>query len=360
MNKSIMTPKERMLAAMRGQEVDRLPWSPFLAYLWESLPKEITEKGQLSFLQSIGADPLFRGSHIVFDIVRENCRMYGDFTNTNYETPMGTLTAKRLYSPAGNTWFLSKHPVKTKEDFKILAYIYENTVVKPNFEIYEKDREVLGEQGLYIPLIGTDSKTSFQSMVEYWVGTEELVYALMDYPEVVGECLGAMREVSVRTVEAAVQCSAEAFIFWEDSSTTNISPAYFEKYAAPEINSWGKIIHEADKLLIHHACGHVRGLLPKMANTEIDIIESISPPPTGNIELWQAKDILPEHIGLIGGIEPTVFLRSTPEELEAYVLNLLDKMGNKGRFILANSDSCPPGVSIEKFKLVTDIVNNYK
>ena len=85
------------------------------------------------------------------------------------------------------------------------------------------------------------------------------------------------------------------------------------------------------------------------------MIESISPPPTGNIELWEARKILPGNIGLTGGIEPTVFLSSTLGELEEYVLKLLGKVG-RNRFILANSDSCPPGVAPEKFKLVTELV----
>ncbi len=55
----------------------------------------------------------------------------------------------------------------------------------------------------------------------------------------------------------------------------------------------------------------------------------------------------------------TVFLRSTMDELENYVINLLEKMGSQ-RYILANSDSCPPGVSIEKFTLVSEIISRKK
>ena len=130
-------------------------------------------------------------------------------------------------------------------------------------------------------------------------------------------------------------------------------------YSAPEINEWGKIIHASGKYLIHHACGHLRALLDSMAKTDIDMIESISPPPTGNIELWEAREMLPEHIGLIGGIEPTKFLNSSLDELEQYVNILLNKVNNK-RFILSNSDSCPPGVLLEKFRLVTSILTAYE
>jgi len=311
-------------------------------------------------LEEIGADPLLRGFHQLFSVKRSKCKVIesilGKEKIIRYETPIGNLQAKYVYTPVGNTWFLMDHPVKSQEDFKILTYLNEDMILEKSFSKFCEDYNKLGERGLYLPVIGADMKSSFQSLVEHWVGTEELVYALADYPETVEDCLYAMRRNSIDSVKISVESQAEAFIFWEDSSTTNISPSYFVNYTAPEINEWGKIIHASDKYLIHHACGHLRALLDCMAKTDIDMIESISPPPTGNIELWDARKMLPEHIGLIGGIEPTVFLNSSLDELEQYVNVLLSRVKNK-RYILANSDSCPPGVSLDKFKLVTSIVN---
>ena len=57
-----MTSKERIVAALHNQPVDRIPFSPFLAYVWESFPKEIQDAGQLAFHHAIGADPLWRGA----------------------------------------------------------------------------------------------------------------------------------------------------------------------------------------------------------------------------------------------------------------------------------------------------------
>lgn len=356
-----MKPKERLLSAIAGKETDRVPWSPFLAYYWESLPLEQQAKGQLSFLEEIGSDPLLRGFHQLFSVKRNKCSVresiLGNERVITYETPIGSLQEKYVYTTEGNTWFLMEHPVKSENDFKILTYMNEDMILEKNFVTFCNDYKSIGDRGLYLPVIGSESKSSFQSLVEHWVGTEELVYALADYPETVEECINAMKINSIASVKISVESPAEAFIFWEDSSTTNISPTYFDKYIADEINSWGNIIHNNQKYLVHHACGHLRTLLKGMGKTEIDMIESISPPPTGNVELWEARTMISEHIGLIGGIEPTVFLYSSMEELEEYVITLLKKVGRK-KYILANSDSCPPGVSLEKFKLITKIVNN--
>lgn len=347
-----MSAKERLLNAITGREIDRVPWSPFLAYYWEHQPKEIQAMGQVRYLQQIGADPLLRGSHSLFKTQYRNCEFSsvtkdGERCDT-FETKVGTLREIYTWSPVAKSWFLTEHSVKEEEDFKTLQYLYENVSITPYLDDFEQDYQKLGSDGLYMPVLGINMKTSFQSLVERWCGTVDLTYALYDFPETVEECLGVMQKKDRETVQISLESSAEGFIFWEDSSTTNISPDFFARYTAPQINDWGSMIHAENKLLVHHACGHIRNLLPLMAETQIDMVESVSPPPTGNIEVRDAFKLLPDHIGIIGGIEPTFLERCTFEELEEYVRKLLTAAAGK-RFVLGNSDSCPPGVSHEKF-----------
>lgn len=354
-----MTPKQRILSAIRGEETDRVPWSPFLAYYWESLPREITEKGQLYYLKEMGADPLLRGSHTPYEVKYHNCTITESQRDgkkyVTYETPVGSLTETYTLSSVANSWFLTGHPVTQEEDFKVLQYIYENISLRANGKELEEDFRRLSESAFLLPLIGVRSKTSFQALVEHWCGTESLTYCLYDFEDTVRECLAVMDDKDMKTVEIAARTSAEAFLFYEDSSTTNISPAFFEKYTVPVINRWGSYLHNHGKLLIHHACGSIRDLLPLMDCTEIDVIESISPPPTGNVDIGEAYDVLSDRIGLIGGIEPTFFLNCTMPDLENRVRELLSVSRNR-RFVLANSDSCPPGVAYKKFTLVSELV----
>ncbi len=360
---SVMSPRERILAALRGQEVDRLPWCPFLAYWWEAQPAEFQQRGQLAFLREIGADALLRGFVTPYKVLesptvevrseKKNGRTY-----TETITPVGTLRAAWQYSPAGNTEFIIEHPVKCAEDFKIVRYTVEQMRLQPDDEPVKQWIADIGEDGLLAALIPPFGKTPFQSLVEHYVGTQQLAYFLADCPQEVEACLEVMNEKSLEAVRLAVESPAEAFITWEDSSTTNVSPAQFRRYIAAELNRWGEVVHDAGKLLLHHACGHVRHLLPIMAQETVDVIESLSPPPTGNVEIWEAQEVLGERVGVVGGIEPTQFLNLELDALSDYVEELLSR-ANPRHYILANSDSCPPGVSIEKFRRVTDIVRSH-
>lgn len=355
------TTKERLLRSIRGEETDRIAWSPFLAYYWEDLPAETQQMGQFAYMKEMGADPLLRGFHMLYTAEYPRCdirtTVNGKKKYTTYETPVGTLTECSTFSDNANSWFLTDHPVKTEEDFRVLQYLFEKMKLREDFSPFHELWEEVGEEGLVVPVIGALMKTPFQTLVEQWCGTVDLTYALYDFPEIVEECLATMNAKSIEAVEISVKSNAEAFIFWEDSSTTNISPDFFRRYTAPIITKWGDIIHKNEKLLIHHARGHIRDLLPLMNETSIDMIESISPPPTGNIDIDQAFKLLDNDKGLIGGIEPVFFKNCTMKELEERV-DFLCQTAKGRRFILANSDSCPPGVEYEKFVAVSKMVQS--
>ena len=353
-----MTPKMRILSALQGRPVDRVPWSPFLAYWWEAQSAQLRNMGQLNFMESVGADPLLRGFAAAWQVEFvgvEQSTVHRDGERWEIlETPVGKLELGYKYSGAGDTWFLVDHPVKTLEDFNTLQWIYEHARVVSSNAADVIWRET-GERGVLLPLIGVECKTCFQSLVEKWGGTENLAYFVADVPEKVEECLLIMRRVSECTAELSASSDAEGFIFWEDSSTTNISPGMFTRFAAPEISKWGDVLHKAGKLLVHHACGHLAALLERMGGLPIDAIESISPPPTGNIDIDGAFDLLPDNVALVGGIEPVFFQNCTDDELEVRVSELLT-MAKGRRYVLANSDSCPPGVDVHKFRRVSEIV----
>ena len=354
-----MRSRERLLAAITGQPIDRVPWSPFLAYYWDNLPAETRKMGQFAYMRQMGADPLLRGFHHLVKYTYINCeireQIRGKEKLVTFDTPVGQLTERYVYSPAGNTWFLADHPVKTAEDFRILQYIHEHMTMEPDFALFLEDRKLCGEDALILPTIGVASKTAFQSLVEHWVGTEQLAYSLADESEIVEECLAVMQEKDEENVKLSIQSGADGYIFWEDSSTTNISPSMFEAYTAPEINRWGDLVHGQGGLLIHHACGLLNKLLPAMAKTNIDAIESITPPPTGNISLQDAAALLPEHIALIGGLDPVRLLKGSPEEVCEDARALLRDLKGR-RFVLANADSCPPDVEYEKFVALSELV----
>jgi len=214
-----------------------------------------------------------------------------------------------------------------------------------------------GREGLSIGTLIPRGKSAFQTMVEHLVGTEELAYALTDFPDTVEALWKTMVARDIEAVKLAAQSPYLYFISWEDSSTQNYSPAQYDAYIGSEIGEWCRILKEHGKHYSQHACGHVAALVGRMRDHGVHSVESISPPPTGNMSIREARNVVGSSMGIIGGIEPTQFLRLSEAELKPYVKTVIQD-GAGGPFVLANSDSCPPGVSISKFELVAEIARN--
>lgn len=354
-----MNSHDRIRAALLKQDVDHLPFCPFLAYVWEHYPREIQEQGQLAFHRRIGADPMWRGAPCAVKVIEPpQChtdrREVGDQAYTCTTTPVGTLRWTHQRSPQGNTWFLVEHPLKTADDFKVQLWIEEHTRFKWDDGPAKAHLAGDGREGLSVGMLLPRYKTAFQNFVEHYVGTEELAYALADYPEVVEELLHATTANNRKMAELAADAPYEFFLTWEDSSTQNYSPQQYRKYIMPEIAGWCGILKSRGKHYLQHACGHVRDLLPMMVEQGNLGVESISPCPTGNINIAEAREKIPASFAIVGGIEPTHFLRLEGCDLDRHIEGAI-AAGSRGAFVLANSDSCPPGVTEAKFTRAAEI-----
>jgi hypothetical protein len=360
-----MTAHDRLVAALQGEPVDYLPFSPFLAYVWESFPQAVQAAGQLAFHHRIGATPLWRGAPCPVQTLPPKAtavrtRQDGRDACVETQTPVGTLREVKRRSDEGNTEFLIEHPLKTKSDFETQIWIEEHTEFEVDLAPVREHLAGDGREGLSIGMLLPRGKSAFQTLVEHYVGTEELAYALADMPQTVEMLWTAMVAKDLRAAQLAMETGFYTYyLTWEDSSTQNYSPQQYERFIGSEIEQWCTLLDANGMHYVQHACGHLRHLLPLMKASGAAGVESISPPPTGNITLREARELVGADFAIIGGIEPTRFLSLSVNEMAPYVEQVIAE-GQGGPFILANSDSCPPGVTVEKFALVADIARSHR
>lgn len=362
---SSLSAHDRLVAALSGEPVDYLPFSPFLAYVWETFPKAIRDAGQLAFHHRIGATPLWRGAPCPVrarlpGAVEVVTRRNGCHIATETRTPVGTLREVKRCSDEANTEFLIEHPLKTEADYKVQLWIEEHTTYEVDLAPVREHLTGNGREGLSIGMLIPRTKSAFQMLIEHDAGTEALTYALADIPETVTALWEAMVAGDMKAAQLAMETGFYTYyLTWEDSSTQNTSPRQYRRYIAPEIEQWCTLLAANGMHYIQHACGHLRDLLSPMKASGAVGVESLSPPPTGNISVAEARELVGGDFAIIGGIEPTRFLRLPLDELEPYVEQVIADLRG-GPFILANSDSCPPGVTVEKFALAAHVARRHR
>ena len=81
----------------------------------------------------------------------------------------------------------------------------------------------------------------------------------------------------------------------------NISPEVvglerFEKYILPHLNELGEMLHERGKLLVVHFDANTRLLAPAIAGSQIDVIDSLTPYPNGDMTVAEARAAWPDKV----------------------------------------------------------------
>ena len=357
-----MTSRERLTCLFEGGTPDRMG-SSFLInpYYTNSLPGK---PDPIEFMKELGADILDRDCPLPYEKVYTGGVTYEEIykdgeTRRIFETPVGSVYESYAGKMAwGDIPFKTTSYIKTIEDYKILQYVFEHTEFKPSYDWFEERDKMIGDHGIVVP-----QATEFRSSLEYLSedDVQRTTFDMMDYPEVVGEFLSVLREKNIEATKVAVESPAKYFNIWEDSSTTLLSPALFEEYVLPEFAEFTKIINGAGKQLIHHACGHIKALLPLMATENVAAFESLTPVSTGNIQMCDCAAAWGDKFLMIGGLDPMFLIQCSEAELTDYLETTIAQMGDlRHKWIIANGDSLPPNVSPDKLRLVIEIAKNHK
>lgn len=76
-------------------------------------------------------------------------------------------------------------------------------------------------------------------------------------------------------------------------------------------------------------------------------------------DIFKAKEILADHMCIMGDVPPALSSHGTPEEMRAYCERVIEVVGKDTGFILSNGCAVPPDTKYENFKMMIDTAKNY-
>jgi len=353
-----MTSKERILASFNFKETDRLCFSPLADnYFATSLEKQGHEYDLIKALRYIGCDIIERHSRCYREIhsgkIYARTDVSGKYFMNVYETPVGTIS-NRFYFENG-TMFLEKHLIESVEDAKIMAYIARNTNIELLHDAFDERKRFLGDDGIPTP---TAPCSPLMETLQVLCGLENTTYFLMDDEDVMLDLFDALNERNKVIYKALCDLDSPVVFCYEDTSTTIMSKNWLNEYATPYLNEYADILHNGNKKFITHMCGKLTGFVDDLqCSLKSDGIDSLCPPTTGDLNIWDARKAFPNKI-LIGGIEPPSLVQKSQKEILENVEEIIEKMPDRRGFILSTGDAVPHGTSIETLKAVADLVKS--
>jgi hypothetical protein len=378
-----MSGKERLMASLRGEETDHVSWAPLIdpyytAWLTtqgyggpdaprveiddqEGLWSEETDALDIPYaIRIVGGDILERHSPTIRKVedstINRRTVARGSDQVEIVETPIGCLETVRRYSNVGHTRYISKYPVSTVEDLKIIQYLMEHTHYVPDFDRFRARAAVIGDDG--IPT-SDGPQSPIQHFYMFLCGIQATTYMLLDHPDAMAECFAVMHQNHLEQYRLTCESPTDVVIDYENTSSTVMSPAFFRKYSDPFINEYADICHTAGKTFITHMCGKLSLFNPELRDGHQDGVDSLCPPTTGDLWAHEARAAWGAGKVIIGGVEPAALARLDERGIRAYAAHVLDQMPTFRRFILCTGDATPYATPVENIRAVQDVVEHY-
>ena len=371
-----MSPRERLRAAFYRQPCDFVPYAPHMdGYFFTSLDQEMQSKSGWDVQYELSGHILAR-----IPIVRSTCAilLVGDAlaptdapANVKHdttidgvkivhtiETPVGSLRAEGHFAPESPTMpWIDRFRIQTVEDVKTFQYILERTEYKPVYKLFGLSENFVGDRGLTV-VAGPPSPLAH--MICQDMGMEAIAYMLADYPREMNEMLEVFHEKQKEMWRLMAESPADVFILTDNLSTTTTSRAQYREYYRRHVDDYADIVHAAGKKLLNHWCGRLTGFAPDIASARHDGITDITPLPTGDVDIVEARKTWAKNFVIVGGIDCTLYANGTAAEVEAYVEDLLGRMEPDRRgFILGSGDAVPYGTPPENLRIAGQVAARF-
>lgn len=382
-----MRHKQRIMAAMRGEMADVLPYVPRIDMWYNanslagSLPEKHRGRTQDEISRAEGwalhkvlpdlidlrtpEDVIHRGIGVYAtrhgvhrfrfpsDIdIRVNRK--GDSTRIEYHTPVGIASTTTVFTDdlrrAGSTLpFITEPPIKRLEDFQPLAYIFEHLELIPHYDDFLAWQEGVGEDGFCCAFASLASSPMHHIQKDF-LGPTEFYFFYHDHRKEMESLAEAVEHYYDQLLQICADSPAEG-IFWGGNFDDMITyPPYFEKEIMPWIHKVADVLHERGKMLDCHCDGENLGLMDLIKDSGMDIAEAICPYPMTKVRIEQYYAMWSDTLTIFGGIPSNILLAdlASEEEFEAYLDHLFQVITPGRRFIAGIADTTPPDAVFER------------
>ena len=188
-------------------------------------------------------------------------------------------------------------------------------------------------------------------------GYEEALMGLMTDPGKCHALLDRFTAVSIAHGVAQARRGADAILISSAFAGGGfISREMYREFVVPYERRLTEAIRPLGVPVYTHTCGRIGDRLELMAETGIDGIDTLDPPPLGNVELAEAKPAIGSRLFIKGNLNSVALLDyRTKEQVVAEASERIRIGKTGGGYILSTACSVAPGVEPWKLELLTPL-----
>ncbi|MHA1270544.1 MAG: uroporphyrinogen decarboxylase family protein [Candidatus Helarchaeota archaeon] len=174
------------------------------------------------------------------------------------------------------------------------------------------------------------------------LGVENFMRGLAKQPELIHKLLAKVTESLIIFGNKQLENGVDAIGIAEPTaSSTCISPRFFKEFAVPYLKKINRKLNTPGTLI--HICGYTQPIIKdwiKITNTFIISVD--------DVDIKKTLETIGNKFVIVAGNIPTIsLLRGTPSEIEQITKDIIQKVGNSGKFVLCPGCDLAPGTPEE-------------
>jgi len=343
-----MTHREHVLAALNGERTGCIPWLPEINGVFAERQTAALglDSGEVNpsirIALEMGAASFLGGPFVKVemspDVQAETIRKDGEIVE-RITTPHGVLQSRRVWDEVAATHYRHEFLIKGPQDYKPFEYYYTSRRFSTDEAAFRAALEPVLDYGIVALSM---PPTPYMNCIMDYAGIESTMYQLFDHRKEFLALLDAMHQKDLQYCRLLLDAPLIDIVRpFEDTSSMLSSPDTFERVCKPHLQGYADLIHSRGHRFVPHMCGHLKAVLPRMRDLDIDGIEAVTPPPTGDCTARMVRDELGCDKIIIGGFDPTNFAREPGERVRQALLEALLPMKDDRRFILGHEEISP-------------------
>jgi len=360
-----------MLAVLRGEHPDQIPWAPRLELYYRAhlrdgtLPAKYRGWDLRSIYRDQGMGYHCRDGVAIrtrvkgLETVR---RQKGDEVRMEYITPVGSVYALYRQSEElreqGIGMLEVEHLIKGLADYDVLEWMYQNTVMEPAYEEFLAYEHECGDEGVAWGM--NRNWTPIGRLLREYIGYNNAYLHLYDYPERFERLLRTMIDVEWEAHRILAASPAPVIHHGSHFDSQMTPPPIFKTYFLPYCKEMTAYYHQHGKLVLAHLDADLTGLEEMVLEAGYDMGECVTTFPLVPMTLKRLREAWSNRFVIWGGLPSTILSEPyTDEEFEAYMRDLFRTIAPGDAFILGVADNVMADTHWDRMERVLPLIEKY-
>ena len=383
-----MTPRERMMTALRGEVPDRVPCFPSIIRWIRSHYGCTCPRHQLKLAQEIGLDVIVNYGQYVWQSVSNDylyapgggysgsaSGLYGDLPEVDVEvrvenqkehvwyrrtfhTPAGDLHDVIQWARPNMGYGDGPNPhrveplVKRYADLDAVRYLYP----QPRQDLIADIPLVLEEIGDRAVVAAVDCTHAGSWGLEP-LGPENMLIASVTDPELLKGVCRLAQDAHLANLRAMLSQGIQVIYdsWFQCGPSVGWSPKTYAELFLPLVRETVDLVHEFGGLYIYQDDGKMRDIIPLAVEAGVDVLSGLQPPDVGDVILKDLKTEYGDRVALLGGLDPVyTFDMGTPQDVREAVRQAIADAGRGGGYIIGTGEAVAPQTPIASLQAAVE------